>query len=1128
MFIIIMLLTFQPHFIRGFWMQFSIGTSKLGYTLDDVYSGVETTLRGGITKHIEYFELQQATDVCMMLATKFVRTYSSGIAQFACSRYAHWIMSSSRFSFFEKLIFCYRVFMTTARSATILLTTIVSHQIGNLLFMTLMVLLQMMKNEEAPLLTTFLNSLINDTRKVIRSQSFIHALLLLDVMEFFQIHAENGLFRGFVQLISKWLVMRFYQIFHMTNISFYFLSGLSVRYVTDATEKEDEYSDLLEQDESETNGEQNEEQEKDTKMEGTVKQTSNYGVNSGNAIHDAIAHKNLLEMYSTYNRTHFMFAMFLISLEVSNILCDFYPPYISFQTMIALTLMWAPFVYNAGSFTLNVAYRTWVVLYSEDNWIIKTWIVRHCSVRRLAYLIHHNYYRKQLILEYDSKIEQGEMEGMGNLELDLDLMIGGSEEKALLERKDSVEDHKTKVLDRNKRKTIRQDKLIDQLFKSHLEIKSAFTKKPFRERVAYYLRKIPRYIARVMMLGEQLVLLALLTLCKYYSYLILLLKIIFPSAPPDYEQIYRNSYERRTMTARLNNIDRAQQPIKKKKKKETHKEVLDRMKQEKNALLERQRSKLLDKLSGVSTGYDGATRIRRKRKKTEEPLNVMVIKHKQQQHGETGEKMEQIALGDISIGIEIVATDDMLMYQSIGAKRSSLSEAPTRFQEELADDIEEQDYPLDDSMSDTNRCRALIARYVPMSEGRKVLPLDTNEKIEWLLEQLDKFSPRLIHEVYLMSSEYAQPYIVRLMDDLDLYRFVILFRDNTLEVTDHVAEMLRKHCIGDLRFNSVIDSPSKIDFMSNTFSKSQKEIKDEDNPTAGTPQHLQNFDSTQIAAHSEIVFGFTDLIKRACHFMCEDYRTPFCKIMLEPIEVSNARRHLMTSEVAHLCADLILQNVGTAELLLCRAREFYIYAKEIMAHEEHESCERCPSCRARAGTFERIALAETSLREAITVTTRFLLLPEDIKKVTTKPKSILKKKAVEIRPRKKKDQQNQSQYVRRRMSVAATSKDRDHIEKFVEQHFPVQDDEKVLAMYDDEQYDRERDRNTIINRNRFITELCELMTERIEAENLPQLLRECDTMLKDATKTRISISSVSHARNCSLYSSERKVMFLLK
>jgi hypothetical protein len=1140
-----------PNIMNGFWMQFSVGTQKLSYTLDDIYTGVDTTLRGGFNKHVDYFELQKATDVCMLLATRLTRSFASGTAQFAISRYAKWIMSSARFTYFEKFVFCYKIFNSTLRSAVILVSTIAVQHCTNIIFTLLTILLHIMRDEESPLLTTMLNKLTSNTRLIVRAQSLIHVLLLLDFMEFFQVLLEKGFFRGLWKFTSRWFVMIFYHVFHFTNLTFYFVNGLSVRYVT-TEQDESDFTDLI----SDTIKEE-EDSEIETKKEELVKNTSNYGVNTGDAVHDAIGHKNLLDLYQTYNQTHFMAAVFLLLLDVTNIMTDFYPPYLSFKTIIALILVWAPFIYNNGSFTTSIAYRTWVVLYSEDTWIIKTWIVKHCSIQRLSRLIAHNYYRKQLILEYDNSLDQNETR---NIELDLDLTMH------LEVRRDSVEDHHDKMRDHMKLKSNKHQQMLTLMDHTPDERRKGGIKNMIIENVKWYANRIPMFINRILLLGEQIVLLALLTLCKYFSYFILLLKILFPSAPPDYEQIYRNNYERVTLNVRLNNIERAQQPIKKKKKKETAIEALDRMREEKNALIEKQR-KNLEKLSCHTDGY---TRLLRQRRSSEEPLNVSVMLRKKfssemvldtntivlstNEYGtsELGEHAEEISesLHDSKFKMEKLVTRsslgenpnhmrkkppsvanlrlDIASHNESKYHNKSLShidqiqsDSPVASEgvtkprsRSLKSHIRQHSNQLEHSLekpelefhytSDSDKCKLTIARYVQMYDNVPVQELDTPEKLDWLLEKIENFPPQLIHEVYLQAPEKSQPLIVKLMDDLDLYRFVLMYRQRSIETTDHVAKLLRIHKQGDSEF--IKDK----DFASMTFSKLQKEIADE----------LELKSPIAEATDGGLIFELIDQIKMACLFMCDEYRAAFCRIMFEPIEMSNLRRNLMTSEVAHMCADLILQNVGISELLLIRARDYYIYAKEIMVHEELEAPDRCPACRARGGTFDRFTRVEAALKHAISVTSRFVALKET--KPVHKPKSILKKEPT----KKKKVTKQTTQYLHRRKSVVAQNAEHRLVQDFVDQHFPLQDDELVLSMYEDEQYDHERDRATLANRNRFIRELIELLHERIDAENLASLLRECEIMYKDVVKIRATLSG-THLRQCTNYTTERKVMFLL-
>src|SRR5690606_32408039 len=144
----------------------------------------------------------------------------------------------------------------------------------------------------------------------------------------------------------------------------------------------------------------------------------------------------------------------------------------------------------------------------------------------------------------------------------------------------------------------------------------------------------------------------------------------------------------------------------------------------------------------------------------------------------------------------------------------------------------------------------------------------------------------------------------------------------------------------------------------------------------------------EAVANYDLIYELTNLTISACHFMCKEYNPVFCRIMFEPLEGANIRRATMTDEVATFCAELFLQNVTISEALLNKAKEYYIYAKEILVHEEHDALmDRCPACRARNGTFDRLTRVETGLKHAISVTAHFLRAASD---ASTKPKSILK------------------------------------------------------------------------------------------------------------------------------------------
>ena len=56
------------------------------YVSEDIFTGLDTVIKGGKITHIEYHEVGKARDVDLYTTTKFIRKISMGGSQMACSR----------------------------------------------------------------------------------------------------------------------------------------------------------------------------------------------------------------------------------------------------------------------------------------------------------------------------------------------------------------------------------------------------------------------------------------------------------------------------------------------------------------------------------------------------------------------------------------------------------------------------------------------------------------------------------------------------------------------------------------------------------------------------------------------------------------------------------------------------------------------------------------------------------------------------------------------------------------------------------------------------------------------------------------------------------------------------------
>ncbi len=73
-------------------VQTETGLSKMSYVSEDIFTGIDTLLKGGKIVHVEYCEVGKARDVDLYTTTKFIRKISMGASQMACTRYVYIVL----------------------------------------------------------------------------------------------------------------------------------------------------------------------------------------------------------------------------------------------------------------------------------------------------------------------------------------------------------------------------------------------------------------------------------------------------------------------------------------------------------------------------------------------------------------------------------------------------------------------------------------------------------------------------------------------------------------------------------------------------------------------------------------------------------------------------------------------------------------------------------------------------------------------------------------------------------------------------------------------------------------------------------------------------------------------------
>jgi callose synthase len=180
------------------------------YVSEDIFTGLDTIMKGGKISHIEYHEVGKARDVDLYTTTKFLRKISMGASQLACSRYSQQSQSSMSVGYFQGLSLYYSTvgfYMNHMMLYLSIWFTLMS-------YLVLVIVQSYVYNQNV---TDFL------TTRVFGFQ----IALTLAAPGVFQLILEYGIIRGLWQYITRFFILAIYSTFHILNISSYWQWGMT-------------------------------------------------------------------------------------------------------------------------------------------------------------------------------------------------------------------------------------------------------------------------------------------------------------------------------------------------------------------------------------------------------------------------------------------------------------------------------------------------------------------------------------------------------------------------------------------------------------------------------------------------------------------------------------------------------------------------------------------------------------------------------------------------------------------------------------------------------------------------------------------------------------------------------------
>jgi len=199
----------HPDYLDAIFVMTETGMSKMSYVSEDIFTGIDTVIKGGNVIHVEYHEVGKARDVDLYTTTKFQRKISMGASQMACSRWMGWLMTSKNVSYFQSLSFYYSTVGFYLNHQMLYLSiwfTLVSQFV--------LVILQVAILGDQ--VTNFISN------RVFFAQ-IGYALVAPGIL---QLVLEKGVIKGVWEFVSHFFILAVYSTFHILNISAFWQFGL--------------------------------------------------------------------------------------------------------------------------------------------------------------------------------------------------------------------------------------------------------------------------------------------------------------------------------------------------------------------------------------------------------------------------------------------------------------------------------------------------------------------------------------------------------------------------------------------------------------------------------------------------------------------------------------------------------------------------------------------------------------------------------------------------------------------------------------------------------------------------------------------------------------------------------------
>jgi hypothetical protein len=310
----------HPDFLRGLFVMFTTGMSKLSYISEDVFLGFDTILNKGKSIQVDYFEVGKARDVDAVTTTKFNRKIAMGAAQLACSRYPTYLLSSPHLTFFDKLLFTYSVVSHYSNTLFTILAIFTLYTTRLIIMILITIILRYFKVDKKDPMYQQLDYVSGNISLVADSMYLFQMGMALAIPGIFYMVLEKGLVKGLKTYVEKLVVLLIYSMFQLMNIGISFHQGMreSAKYLA-----------------------------------------------SGRGT--GLQHRTAREVYSIFKETHFYPAGLMLALVAVGIITGGSPYYLVFHGVLIMIWVLSPTVALPQLPALAKSIAPWRSGYQNEN-----------------------------------------------------------------------------------------------------------------------------------------------------------------------------------------------------------------------------------------------------------------------------------------------------------------------------------------------------------------------------------------------------------------------------------------------------------------------------------------------------------------------------------------------------------------------------------------------------------------------------------------------------------------------------------------------------------------------------------------------------------------------------------------